>query len=134
MTFSLLIFDIKVIVETTDAKGTLHSSYLLVDGLEHRSVIDNLVVAIHQSPVGQKNQRRHRQQPVEELPSDEGVSTLESSIDKEEGQDDVEDDDDEIKAYIYVDCQSLGIISLAGSLRHMIQQSPSGTLIAVNIF
>jgi len=117
----------KVIVETTDAKGTLHSSYLLVDGLEHRSVIDNLVVAIHQSPAGQKS--RHRQ-PVEELPNDEGVAPAES-VDKEEVQDD--DDDDEIKAYVYVDCHPLGIISLAGSLRHLIQQSPSGALVAVNI-
>ncbi|KAK4012101.1 hypothetical protein OUZ56_021199 [Daphnia magna] len=117
----------RVIVETTDAKGTLHSSYLLVDGLEHRSVIENLVVAIHQSPVGQKH-GRHRQ-PIDEQPNEDGVATMES-VDKDEGQDDEDDDDDEIKAYIYVDCQSLGIISLAGSLRHMIQQSPSGSLIA----
>lgn len=118
-------------METTDAKGTLHSSYLLVDGLEHRSVIDNLVVAIHQSPVGQKS--RHRQ-PVEELPTDEGVAAAES-VDREDGQDDpaVDDDDDEIKAFVYVDCQPVGIISLAGSLRHLIQQSPSGALVAVNI-
>jgi hypothetical protein len=119
-------------VETTDAKGTLHSSYLLVDGLEHRSVIDNLVVAIHQSPVGQKS--RHRQ-PVEELPTDEGFAAAES-VDKEDGQDDpaVDDDDDEIKAFVYVDCQPVGIISLAGSLRHLIQQSPSGALVAVKYF
>lgn len=119
-------------METTDAKGTLHSSYLLVDGLEHRSVIDNLVVAIHQSPVGQKS--RHRQ-PVEELPTDEGFAAAES-VDKEDGQDDpaVDDDDDEIKAFVYVDCQPVGIISLAGSLRHLIQQSPSGALVAVKYF
>ena len=120
-----------VIVETTDSKGSLHSSYLLVNGLEHRSVIDNLVVAIHQSPAGQKHQRR--QQPADELPSDDTVATAESN-DKDEGQeDDAEDDEDEIKAHNYVDCQSVGIISLAGSLRHMIQQSPSATLLAVNI-
>ncbi len=118
-------------METTDSKGSLHSSYLLVNGLEHRSVIDNLVVAIHQSPAaGQKHPRRH-QQPVDELPSDDSVATVESN-DKDEGQEDDEDDEDEIKAQIYVDCQSVGIISLAGSLRHMIQQSPSATLLAVN--
>lgn len=88
------------------------------------------MVAIHQSPVGQKH-GRHRQ-PIDEQPNEDGVATMES-VDKDEGQDDEDDDDDEIKAYIYVDCQSLGIISLAGSLRHMIQQSPSGSLIAVNI-
>lgn len=110
-----------VIVETTDMKGSLHSSYVVVDGLEHRSVIDNLVVAIHQSnTVG--HQRVH--QPTEESPAEND----EQLLDDEEDQVAVDDD---IKATIYVDCQPVGTVSLASSLRHMIQQS--GTLQAVNI-
>lgn len=115
-------------METTDAKGSLHSSYVVVNSLEHRSIVSNLVVAIHQSPTGQKH--RH-QQPVDELPtSDDGV--LADSNDKDDVEDDDEDDDDDIKAQIYVDCQFVGTISLASSFKHMIQQSPTGALHAVN--
>lgn len=121
-----------VIVETTDAKGSLHSSYVLVEGMEHRSVIANLVVAIHQSPAGQKHQRRH-EQPVDELPTDDGgqqATAPSDRIDPAAVQDD-EDDEGEITAHIYVDCQSVGTVSMAISLRRMIQQSPAGTLFAV---
>lgn len=82
------------------------------------------MVAIHQSPAGQKHQRR---QPVDELPSDDSVLS-------DDGEEEDEDDEEDIKAQIYVDCHFVGTIALAGSLRHMIQQSTTAALQAVNDF
>lgn len=105
----------RVIVETTDASGTLHSSYVVANGLDNRSVIGNLVVAIHQSPLAVRTK-----QPVDERPADED--------DVEYANEPADDDAVEITAQIYADCRPIGSVNLASSFKSMIQLSSSGTL------
>ena len=88
-----------VIVETTDAKGSLHSSYLLVNSLDAHSIISNLVVAIQQS-----------QQPQA---TDDTTSEYEDSSEEEET----------FKAQIYLDCHPVGSVNLAASFKQMMQLS-----------
>ena len=41
-------FNFLVIVETTGEDGRVHASHVLVSWLDHRTVVSNLVLAIHQ--------------------------------------------------------------------------------------
>jgi hypothetical protein len=103
-----------VIVETTDANGSLHSSYLLVNSLDAHSIVANLVVAIYQQPQ---------------------VANADSTGDGDEYEESKEDADQEIKAQIYLDCHPVGTVTLAGSLKQMIQLSTasSSSLRAVRV-
>jgi len=92
-----------VIVETTDANGSLHSSYLLVNSLDAHSIVSNLVVAIYQQP--------------------QVVTSNADSTGDDEYEESKEDADQEIKAQIYLDCHPVGTVTLAGSLKQMIQLS-----------
>ena len=94
-----------VIVETTDANGSLHSSYLLVNSLDAHSIVANLVVAIYQQP----------QVANADLTGDD------------EYEESKEDADQEIKAQIYLDCHPVGTVTLAGSLKQMIQLSTASS-------
>lgn len=107
-----------MIVETTDAAGTLHSSYVVASGLDNRSVIGSLVVAIHQSPLTVR-----AKQPVEER--------TDEYDDADDAASEPADADVDIKAQIFVDCRPVGTVNLANSLKNMIQLSSSGALRAV---
>ena len=107
-----------MIVETTGANGSIHSSYLLVDALDARSVISSLVVAVNQLPAKpSEEQQQHESEDEESDPS-----SIETT----------EEEEPEIKAQIFVDCQHAGTVTLAGSFKAMMQSS--GRLEVVRTF
>lgn len=103
-------------METTGANGSLHSSYLLVDGLDAHSVISSLSVAVHQQPT------ERRQQTT----SDDSSADSASSGEAQEAEASAEGDND-VRAQIFIDCHLVGTVSLAGSFRTM------GHLLAVSL-
>lgn len=108
-----------MIVETTGANGSVHSSYLLVDALDARSVISSLVVAVNQLPA-KPSEEQQQQHGSEDEESD--ASSIETT----------EEEEPEIKAQIFVDCQHAGTVTLAGSFKTMMQST--GRLEVVRTF
>ena len=100
-------------METTGANGSLHSSYLLVDGLDAHSVISSLSVAIHQQPPPTEK----RQQTTTSDADDAAASSVEAQ------EAEAAEGDDDIRAQIYIDCHLVGTVTLAGSFKTMVQSS-----------
>lgn len=89
----------RVIVETNGENGSVHSSYLLVEDLNQREIISNLVLAVHQ-----EEQEQKQEQPANEEPQDELRDDKERT---------------ETRAQIYVNCKLAGTVILTASPRHM---------------
>ena len=88
-----------MIVETNGENGSVHSSYLLVEDLNQREIISNLVLAVHQ-----EEQEQKQEQPANEEPQDELRDDKERT---------------ETRAQIYVNCKLAGTVILTASPRHM---------------
>jgi len=82
----------RVIVETNGENGSVHSSYLLVEDMDQRESISNLVLAIYQEEEG------------EEVPQEEAPE---------------EKKQPETRAQIYMNCKLAGTVILASSPRQM---------------
>ena len=81
-----------MIVETNGENGSVHSSYLLVEDMDQRESISNLVLAIYQEEEG------------EEVPQEEAPE---------------EKKQPETRAQIYMNCKLAGTVILASSPRQM---------------
>lgn len=80
-------------METNGENGSVHSSYLLVEDMDQREIISNLVLAIHQE--------------------DEGAEVTEAPEAQEEHK------QPETRAQIYMNCKLAGTVILASSPRQM---------------
>lgn len=81
-----------MIVETNGENGSVHSSYILVEDMDQREIISNLVLAVYQE--------------------EEGAEVAEPSEERKQP---------ETRAQIYMNCKLAGTVILASSPRRMKQ-------------